>query len=594
MATYTVTFTIDDEAPGLSNSNQYPLLMAQTNHTFGSYDTGSTDTKMTDNTLYFKQGDTIRVKHIHPSGLAINYAGSDTAPAGSAHPDPTPEGNQVSGYEWRTLTWSGNFTDDSNNVTDSADDYETFWYFWGPDSAGTNAYSQKLRFNKVSGTLAASGASVVQGGTLTFNVNNLVGLLSSVGATWDNRLWINIKNSSGYIQTNMSWSQGSSYVGSLNSGSSTTVLTIPSNMATGTYTANLCHYNAGILADEWDASTNRFFSTDNQMGTLSFTVTSTANPNPNAFSFTNQTNLALSTEYESDVVELGGMETASTVTAISGGASYRINQTGSWYTGTGTVIPANADIELKNTSSGSTSTAVTSTITIGSTQSSDWTLTTGADSDDDPNAFSFLNQTNLALSTTYASDVVTLTGMNAASTVTAISGGASYRINETGSWYTGTGTAVPSNADIELKNTSSGSYSTPVTSTITVGTTQSSAWTLTTGEDPATIHYGLQVMNGNGTNEIFGYNVSTSHIIAEGSIDVPYLTNNNTVTISNIEGMTAGNTNTIGVALFSPVPYLGRYLTHTRGTGQFTITNSIYADSSLTVTIKARYMVFRY
>ena len=589
MATYTVTFTIDDEAPGLSNSNQYPLLMAQTDHTFGSYDTGSTDTKMTDNTLYFKQGDTIRVKHIHPSGTAITYAGSDTAPAGSAHPDPTPEGSQISGYEWREITWSGNFTDDSSNVTDSADDYETFWYFW----QGTS-HSQKLRFNKVSGTLAASGSSVIQGGTLTFSVNNLVGLLPASGATWDNRLWIHIRDSGGYVQTGMSWSQGSSYVGSIHSGSSTTVLTVPASLATGTYTANLCHYNAGILADESDASTNRFFSTDNRMGTLSFTVTATANPNPNAFSFTNQTNLALSTEYESNVVELGGMETASTVTAISGGAAYRINETGSWYTGTGTAVPANAKIELKNTSSGSTSTTVTSTITVGTTQSSDWTLTTGAANNPNPNAFSFTNQTSLALSTAYTSNVVTLAGMTTASTVTAISGGASYKINGQASWQTGTGTAVPANATVQLKNTSSGSYSTVVTSTITVGTTQSSDWTLTTGEDPSLSEYGLQVMNGGGTNEIFGYNVSTSHIIAEGSIDVPYLTNYNTVTIDNIEGMTAGNTNTIGVALFSPVPYLGRYLTHTRGTNEFTITNSIYADSSLTVTIKARYMVFRY
>jgi len=256
MATYTVNFTIDDEAPGLSNSNQYPLLVLNSTYT-------------PDNTLYFKQGDTIRVKHTHPEGLAITYTGPDGAPGGtgtqSAHPDPTPEGSQVSGYEWRQITWSGNLTDDSGNVTNSADDYETFWYFYASNSSGAFAYSQKLRLNKISiSGSSLSAGTVAQGSNITFSVSDLVGLLPSSGSD-GNRLFVYLqKDGSNFTTTGsagVTWSAGSSYYGEITTASTSVTLTTGASMPVGTYTAYVGHYNANGGESAGTGAGNRLDST---------------------------------------------------------------------------------------------------------------------------------------------------------------------------------------------------------------------------------------------------------------------------------------------------------------------------------------------
>ena len=499
MATYTVTFVIDDTPP-----NGYPLLMEQANGTFGNYNSGSVIGQISDTTLYFKQGDTIRVKHIHPSGAAITYAGSDTAPAGSAHPDPTPEGSQVSGYEWREITWSGNFTDDSNNVTDSADDYETFWYFW----QGTS-HSQKLRFSKVSGTITASSSTVAQGGTITFSVSDLTGLETATGTTWPNqanRCWINIRDSNNSVMTGLIdssntpslsyWSEGQWYLGLVKMGSTSTTLTIPAAFPTGTYTANLNHYNAGIITGT--NADNKFHGTDHKMSSVTFTVVGAGTSNPNNFSFTNVT-VPPSTATISSEAQLAGMTAASTVTALSTGTEYRLGGNsggGSWIGTTGGTVGINDIIQIRRTSSPSFNTPLTSYVKVGDTQSSGWVLTTEV-ANDSPDAFAFTDPTfELALDTEYQSDEVSLVGINTPSTITYLSSGASYKINREANWQTATGnsTNVPitgpdgsGNPIIRIKNTSHVDYSTSVAASIKVGSnpgTMSSDWTLTTPSAP--------------------------------------------------------------------------------------------------------------
>jgi len=213
-----------------------------------------------------------------------------------------------------------------------------------------------------------------------------------------------------------------------------------------------------------------------------------------------------------------------------------------------------------------------------------FTVTRAAANNPNPNAFTFSNVPAATEGTVITSNSYTLAGMDVASTVTALNN-CSYRIGS-GSWQTSTGTAVPANSQITIRTTSSSTYGATVTAYVTVGTTQSTTWSVTTRSNPASSTYGLQVMNANGTNEIFGYNVSTSHIVAHGSISVPH---SSTVTVSNAEGMLVGNANTVGVSVSATVPLFGIYLTHSRGTGQFTISNS-----STLATVVARYMVFRY
>ena len=216
-----------------------------------------------------------------------------------------------------------------------------------------------------------------------------------------------------------------------------------------------------------------------------------------------------------------------------------------------------------------------------------FTVTRSAANNPNPNAFTFSNVPAATEGTVITSNAFTLAGMDVASTVTALNN-CSYKIGS-GSWYTtipSPAIAVPVDSQITIRTTSSSTYGATVTAHVTVGTTQSTTWSVTTRSDPAGVDYGVQVMNANGTNEIFGYNVSTSHIVAHGSISIPH---SQSRTISNVEGLLVGNANTVGISVSATVPLFGIYLTSTRGTGQFTI-----ANSSTLATVVARYMVFRY
>lgn len=99
---------------------------------------------------------------------------------------------------------------------------------------------------------------------------------------------------------------------------------------------------------------------------------------PNSFNFTDQTNLALSTEYTSDSIVVNEID-GNTTTIYAGGGSYRKGVYGSWATAYGTVIRGDT-IWLKATSSASYVTAVNTTLTIGGV-SNVWSITTKADND---------------------------------------------------------------------------------------------------------------------------------------------------------------------------------------------------------------------
>ena len=95
--------------------------------------------------------------------------------------------------------------------------------------------------------------------------------------------------------------------------------------------------------------------------------------------------------------------------------------------------------------------------------------------------------------------------------------------------------------------------------------------------------YGIQIRNGTGTNEIFGHNISNTHFLASGSVTIAANGQSNDI---DVEGMTALNTNTIGVGVNSQ---LYAYVNIVRETGSFYITNS-----SSTNSLTASYFAYRY
>ena len=183
---------------------------------------------------------------------------------------------------------------------------------------------------------------------------------------------------------------------------------------------------------------------------------------PNQFTFTDQTNVALSTVITSNTITVSGINTAATI-SITGG-EYSING-GSYTSSSGTVNNGNT-VTVRQTSSGSNSTTTNATLTIGGV-SDTFSVTTLplAGPDTTPNQFTFIDRTNVTLSTVITSNTITVSGINAAAPIS-ITGG-TYSIN--GGSYTSSSGTVSNGNTITVQLTSSGSNSTTTNATLTIG-----------------------------------------------------------------------------------------------------------------------------
>jgi len=85
--------------------------------------------------------------------------------------------------------------------------------------------------------------------------------------------------------------------------------------------------------------------------------------------------------------------------------------------------------------------------------------------DTTPDQFTFIDQTNAALSTVYPSNSITVSGINTAGPISIVGG--TYAIN--GGSYTSASGTVNNNDTIIVQQTSSGSYSTTTNATLTIG-----------------------------------------------------------------------------------------------------------------------------
>lgn len=109
----------------------------------------------------------------------------------------------------------------------------------------------------------------------------------------------------------------------------------------------------------------------------------------------------------------------------------------------------------------------------------------GAD-DTTPDAFSFTDQSGVALSSAITSAPITVAGIDAAAAIT-VTGG-TYDINGSGIFVSTEGTV--SNGDtVRARGTSSGSYSTAVNVAVTIGGV-SDTFTITTQAEPHAV-YGI-------------------------------------------------------------------------------------------------------
>lgn len=126
-----------------------------------------------------------------------------------------------------------------------------------------------------------------------------------------------------------------------------------------------------------------------------------------------------------------------------------------------------------------TATGATSCIQLdGAVSSASGWFGCGDGVDNAPDAFSFMDQINVATSTVITSDSVTLSGFDGPQTATG-SAGVEVERNGNGTWNNSIAGFMPGDT-IRIRMTSSSSYSTAVTGTVTVGSTTSGTWSVTT------------------------------------------------------------------------------------------------------------------
>jgi len=211
-------------------------------------------------------------------------------------------------------------------------------------------------------------------------------------------------------------------------------------------------------------------------GSTSF-VSPAVDTSPNGFTFTDVANVSRNSTNTSNTITISGMGTGDTATvSLSGTAGNKqYSKNGGSYTSSSGTAQNGDTFAVRGTASGSYSTTVTVILTVGSTADTYSITTEGEPADTTPDAFNFTDQSNLNLNTLTYSNTVTISGINQAVSVSATNG-AQFSIN--GGSYVTSG-SISNGQTLQVRLTTSGSYSTSVSTTVTVGGT-SDVWSITT------------------------------------------------------------------------------------------------------------------
>jgi hypothetical protein len=233
----------------------------------------------------------------------------------------------------------------------------------------------------------------------------------------------------------------------------------------GAYTGNAGSVNNGDQVTMQVASSAAYSVTTNATLTIggvsdAFSVTTNVDTTPEAFTFTDQTDVALNTVITSNTITVSGINSQANISIVGG--TYSKN--GGAFTSTAGKVSNGDTVTMKVTSSTAYSTAKNAVLTIGGV-SDTFTVTTYA-KDVEPDPIAFVDKTNVTLSSVVTSDPITVTGINAAAPIS-ITGG-KYSVN--GGAFIATAGTVVNNATVKVRVTASGSYGTTVNAVVTIGT----------------------------------------------------------------------------------------------------------------------------
>ncbi|MGQ0622430.1 MAG: choice-of-anchor Q domain-containing protein [Panacagrimonas sp.] len=219
------------------------------------------------------------------------------------------------------------------------------------------------------------------------------------------------------------------------------------------------HMSSGNFSTETDT----ILTIGGMSGTFD-TFTSTtlaADTTPDLFTFTDQTNVPRNSARTSNTVTITGINTAAPISVMGGMFSIGCNGT---FTAAATTITSGQSVCVKHTSSGSFSANVDTVLTIGGVSDTFRSTTLAADTT--PNAFTFMDQTNVPRNSARTSNAVTISGINTAAPISVLGGG--YSIGCTGTFTTAAGT-INSGQTVCVRHMSSASFNAGVNTVLTVG-----------------------------------------------------------------------------------------------------------------------------
>lgn len=182
---------------------------------------------------------------------------------------------------------------------------------------------------------------------------------------------------------------------------------------------------------------------------------------PDAFAFAAKTGVMPSTLVASDPATITGITGAAPVTVEDG--TYSIGCTGSYVTGSG-VITNGQTVCVRHFSAATNGTSWSSRLTIGGV-SALFTSTT-ATGDTQPDVFSLNDQVDVAAGSTVVSNVVTITGIDTATSISVTNG--EYSIGCNGIFTAAAGMIQP-NQSVCVRHTASATPGASNTTTLTVG-----------------------------------------------------------------------------------------------------------------------------
>ena len=194
--------------------------------------------------------------------------------------------------------------------------------------------------------------------------------------------------------------------------------------------------------------------------------------NPVSFSFIDQSGVPINTTISSNAVTLTGFPGTLTATCTNCTA---IARNGVWGGTTVSGFASGDTIAIRVLSSSTYGAAVTANATVGGTVSGTWTVQSVAN--DGPLPFSFTDVSGATVGITYTSNTVTLSGFTGTLTATCND---CTGIARNGTWGISPMPGFVSGNTITLRRASSAGAGNVVTASVTLGSTTSSPWTITT------------------------------------------------------------------------------------------------------------------